>query len=154
MSNKKTFLEKAINFATVSVLILGITFIILNYLFPIFPNPVFVNYLVGLIIGVFYCMVVVSNNYKVYHSDTFPKIYQIWTLLFPIFFLGSIAVLSYEKFVAPAPSIAVFWGFGLFLGLTLSAQIYLDDEYGQNENNEAEGSKRELYSEQRYRDRG
>ena len=67
--NKEPFLEKAINLATTSVLILGITFIVLNYLFPIFPNSALVNYIVGLVIGVFYCMVIVSNNYEDYHND-------------------------------------------------------------------------------------
>lgn len=148
--NKEPFLEKAINLATTSVLILGITFIVLNYLFPIFPNSALVNYIVGLVIGVFYCMVIVSNNYEDYHNDKFPKIYQIWTLLFPILFLGSIAVLVYEKFVASSPSVGIFWGFGLFLGITLSLQVYFDEEFDLDEDDE--GSKKEL-PDQWYRER-
>ena len=138
--NKETFLEKAINLAATSVLILGITFIVLNYLFPIFPNSALVNYIVGLVIGVFYCMVIVSNNYEDYHNDKFPKIYQIWTLLFPVLFLGSIAVLVYEKFVASSASIGIFWGFGLFLGLTLCLHVYFDEKYDPDEDDEDDES--------------
>ena len=148
--NKETFLEKAINLTVTSVLILGLTFIVLNYLFPIFQNTALVNYTVGLIIGVLYCIASICDNYEDYHNDKFPKIYQIWTLLFPVLFLGSIAVLLYEKFISPSPSIGIFWGFGLLLGITLSLQVYFDEEFDLDEDDE--GSKKEL-PDQWYRER-
>ena len=126
-------LEKATNVGGAWIVVFGVSFMVLNTLFPIFRNIAFSNWIAGLIIGLFYCTTSILNNFQEYHNDDFPKIYQVWTLLYPVFFLGSILALLYENFVSPTPSARLNWLFGIALAITLCLEIYFDDKYETDE---------------------
>ena len=128
-SDKDLLLEKIINIGGGYLLILGITFITLNTLFPICPSIALTNWLTGLIIGIFFCVTSILNSIAEYNNDDFPTVYKVWMLLYPILLIGAILVLLYGHFVSPFPSKGLNWAAGILLALTLCVETYLDDKY-------------------------
>ena len=96
--SKEILLEKAIDVGGSCVCILGITFIILNTFFPIFPNVALANWFAGLAIGAFYCVTGICSNIEEYYNDNYPFLYKVWVLFYPMLFIGTILVLLYGNF--------------------------------------------------------